>query len=196
VALVFAIIGVIGVCIGVASTEAAQRQLPGLGKLPLVHDHYLQVVPRASITRLPVERAARDDREVLQLGRRLQTELDTCRLRIALAIEARHGWRAAEAPPSSRFEEWSASTETASETKLNKALGAFYIWFDTTNVWMAQRERNEQGNNLYLMLRQGLMLNERTIDGLKTGWDFADRAEKLLRQRLDALAQSSEAATG
>jgi len=149
-AVVLVVVGAVLVLMGLAGVAPIQRQAPGLGKLPLVYDHHFQVVPKdhagpAAVGSAPAS-PSDDSRELLHLARLLRTELETCESRIQAARRTGRGWTSDRALPAHRFSSWSESLATASETDANEALSRFYVWADTMNHRMREREANEERN--------------------------------------------------
>jgi hypothetical protein len=181
-AIALVVIGVVLVFLGVSGREDVQRQIPALGRLPLVEDHQFivrglrdDVPPPKSIA--IEDRAKQERREVLQLARMLLTELRTCRDRIQRALNTNSGWTSDRALPSQRFHEWSNSPVTASETHTNEALTEFYVWADAMNHDFRGRQSRDVNEMGEVTSNRGLALGGGDQHNLEVGSDLAQRAE-------------------
>lgn len=184
-AVLLVVFGAAFVAIGVAGTEAAQRHIPALGHLPLVQDHGFKVVPEheaAAQTPAPLALPAPGPdllgrTAILQLGRNLTIELETCRSRLHKAADSGMGWPHSRTLPRAAFDEWSKESPTAHFTKLNESLSQFYVWADDMNHQMHTKETSE----INPFMRLPLSLRDSDVVKLETGLRFHAAACKDLK---------------
>lgn len=195
IALVVAIVATVVILLGIAGTETAQRQIPLLGKLPLVQNHAYRAVPMHTIapTTTPTEADSAEDerRQLLLLARLVNAELETSRYRLTVAEREEVGWTHDYGLPTERYYNWSHSVLTVDEKTVTEALEGFYQWAYQMNDKMNAREANDRNSIGNELRGLGLGLIPEDLAEIKEGLDRIANAQDHLQARISQLTKSA-----
>jgi len=185
VAIVFVAAGTLALLMGVASSEWAQRQAPGLGAIPFVHGHGFRSYK--SSPRTDDDDAER--RELLRLTLAVHTELETARYQLSQAKESRQGWGNNHLPAAT-FSEWAASAIAAPRTDVRAALDGYYVWANAINQEMEQRAAREYAQVGQQLSGKTSALDDADIVALDEGLSRIRNAQEHLDSLRDELSQN------
>jgi hypothetical protein len=110
------------------------------------------------------------------------TELETCRLRIAQAVEQREAWSIDRQLPAETYNtRWTPSLATADQLQINETLRDFYVWADHMNGKLGARVQREETAVGWEFHGPGRALGEEDLQELDEGLARISAALGLLK---------------